>query len=383
MPYSNHGYFDPLHIVWRKGTPDDPYIDRVEYLKVLNNKVVLSEIPDRFHRVKIAGLREINYDGVPKKNIAPDEFSVNYSTGVIEFHPSQESNTLNIMYKGKGFIQYPSSRIYHQDELNDVVESLDKIINRAIESLKDVDNKISDYEQLRDEVQDAIIESEIATTDAKRATEEAQVATDKALDAYKTTRLVFKPYVNTYSDIVRTYPNPEVGWTTQVYDSGVRYRWDGINWVPIDLFGGNIVLANHYTNGLMSKDDKIKLDSFDDRLKERVLTFIIPSYPDVGVQHINARFPFKGQILNIRGICGVPDANVDTEIAIQKSRDMVNWTNILTRNIVFRRGEYFDDGLKQISVFDVNKDDIFRLEILQIGNDLQDVTIEVIIKIVQ
>ncbi|ALA47857.1 hypothetical protein ABE137_12745 [Brevibacillus laterosporus] len=383
MPYSDYSYFDPLHIVWRRGTPEDPYLDRIEYLKVLNHKVVLAEIPDRFTRVKIAGLIEINYDGVPKKNIAPDEFWVNYSTGVIEVHPSQESNNLNISYKGKGFIQYPSSRIYHQDQFNDVVESLDKIIDKAIDSLKDVDHKVSDYKSVRDKILQAIIKADVAATDAKEATEDAIVATDKALDAYATTKLVFKPFVYTYNDIFKNYPSPKAGWTTQVYDSGIRYRFDGISWVPIDLFGGNIPLANDNINGLMSKEDYIKLQTYDDRLKERVITFVIPQYPDIGVQHINARFPFKGEITNIRGICGYPDATTDTEISIQKSSDMINWYNILKRNLVFRRNEHFDDGLKDIQTFTINKDDIFRLEIMQLGRDLQDVTIEIMIKIVQ
>ncbi|EJW16788.1 hypothetical protein PAV_5c03710 [Paenibacillus alvei DSM 29] len=204
-----------------------------------------------------------------------------------------------------------------------------------------------------------------------------------ANDAYETTRLVFLPYVKTYQQIFSNYPHPKIGWTVQVYDSGIRYRWDGKSWVPIDLLGGNIPLANKGVNGLMSKEDWAKLHSYDDRLKERVITFVIPQFPDIGVQHIHARFPFKGEIVNVRGMIGSIDSKVSTEITLQKSRDMLNWSDVLSRNIVFRKGEHFDDGLRKVDVANVAKDDIFRLEILQLGGDVQDITIEVIVKITQ
>ncbi|TVX86087.1 hypothetical protein [Paenibacillus agilis] len=383
MPYNNHSYLDPLHIVWRNGTPDDPYVDRAEYLKILNHKVVLSEIPDRFTRVKVAGMFEINYEGTPKKVIMPNQFSVNYSTGVIEFHASQESKSVNVTYKGRGFIQYPSSRIYHQDEFNNVVESLEDIINRAIIEIREIDIKTTDYQKIRDELLLTMVKMETAITESKESTEKSEIATDMALNAYETTRLVFQPFVNTYNQILTNYPNPEIGWTVQVYDTGIRYRWDGARWVPIDLFGGNMPLANENLNGLMNKDDYKKLKSFDDRLKERVVVFVIPQYPDIGVQHINARFPFKGEIKNIRAMVGWTDATADTEIAVQKSRDMKTWTNLMSRQLVIKKDENFDDGLKVIDNLNVVKDDIFRIELLQVGSDIQDITLEIIIKITQ
>lgn len=380
MPYSDYSYLDPLHIIWRKGTEDDPYIDRVEYLKVSYNKVVLAEIPDKFTRVKIAGLIEINYDGIPKKSIAPNEFSVNYSTGVIQLHQSVEAKTINIIYKGKGFIQYPSSRIYHQDEMNDVVESLEQIINRAKASVDDAERKIDDYEEMRDALSDKMRESESATTEAKEATEQANVATDKALDAYETTRLVFKPYVNIQSEIPVKYPNPDIGWTVQVYDTGIRYRWDGIAWVPIDLFGGAIPLADATIDGLLSKGDFSKLRRIDEATyAKRALVFILPSFPALGVQPIIARFPFKGKIIGIKAICGVY-GNTDTEISIERSRDMVNWVSVMSLNVFMRIDQYFDDGTARVSDADVQEGDLFRLNVIQQGINVQNITLEVIVE---
>lgn len=379
MPYSDYSYLDPLHIIWRNGTAEDPYIDRAEYLKILNHKVVLAEIPDRFTRVKIAGMIEINYDGTPKKSILPYQFSVNYSTGVIQFHETMESKKINIVYKGKGFIQYPSSRIYHQDELNDVVESLDVIIERAKTSIYDAEKRIKDYEKMRELILETIVDSERTTNDAKDATERAIVATDKALDAYQTTRLVFLPYVNKYDDIAVEYPNPDVGWTVQVYDTGIRYRWDGIDWVPIDLFGGGIPLADETIDGLLSKEDYKRLRIIDEETySKRALVFVVPSYPLQGVQTIVARFPFDGKIIGVKALCGIK-GDSDTEIAIEKSRDMVDWNSIMLTNLFFKAGSFFDDGTA--SVFDsvVNEGDLFRINVIQQGVGIQNVTLEIII----
>lgn len=380
MPYTDYSYLDPLHIIWRKGTEEDPYIDRVEYLKVVNHKVVLSEIPDRFNRVRIAGMIEINYDGTPKKTIAPNEFIVNYANGIVQFHESKEYTRINVMYKGKGFIQYPSSRIYHQDKMNDVVESLESIIDNSKNALDEARRRIEDYEEIRDAIVQKMVEIDTATTEAKEATEDVKIATDKALDAYETTRLVFKPFVNSFRDIRTSYPNPEIGWTLQVYDSGIRYRWDGIEWVPIDLFGGAIPLANETIDGLLSNEDFSKLRRIDEvTYSKRVLVFVLPSFPIVGIQPIVARFPFKGKIIGIKGICGVK-GETETEIAIEKSKDAVNWNTIMQSNVFFRIDQFFDDGTASVLDENVDEGDLFRVRVVQQGVNAQNVTIEVMIE---
>lgn len=380
MPYSNFGYLDPIHIVWREGTENDPYIDRIEYLKVLNHKIVLSEIPDKFTRVKIAGMIEINYEGTPQKSIRENEFSVNYSTGVIQFHASKESDSVNVMYKGKGFIQYPSSRIYHQDELNDVVESLEQIINNSKKIIKDTQDKIKNYEDMVDIINSRIVSADTAISAARDATTEAEIATDKALDAYHTTRLVFLPYVNEFTEIRTKYPNPQVGWTVQVYKTGVRYRYDGIEWIPIDLFGGGIPLANENFDGLLSKEDFRRLRKFDEKTyAKRTIVFVMPSYQTDGIQNIIVPFPYKGIILNAKAVCGEYDQD-ETEIAVEKSRDMENWTQITSRNTIIRANKYFDDGGTAFNDANVREGDLFRLVIVRHGSETQHITYEITIE---
>lgn len=386
MSYNDNGYLDPLHIVWRKGTSDDPYTDKVEYLKVVHQKIVLSEIPDKFSRVKIGGMEEVNVDRVTHLTLSPNQFSVNYSTGVIQVHQSKEAETLNVIYKGRGFIQYPSERIYHRDKFNDISKSLGQIIDESLQFLDDVTGKTADYEAMRNELVNRISEATVAIDEANEAKDGANIATDKALDAYDTTRLVFKPYVNTYADIGIQYPLPEIGWTTQVYNTGIRYRYDGIEWVEIDLFGGNIPTATSTRDGLMSKEDYTKLQNLEAEMngmsRERVLTFVFP-YLNSGVNTITARFPFNGNIKSVKGICTKVGTDTMTEIDIEKSTDMINWNTIFdTSFLTFDIDSHFDNGSHIVLANNVTANDLFRINVRTLSTVIEGVTIEVVIELI-
>ena len=72
------------------------------------------------------------------------------------------------------------------------------------------------------------------------------------------TKLDWKEAVETFEDIATTYPNPEDGWTVNVKDEDVTYRYTGNEWVAISA--NSIPLATKDLDGRMSKTDKAKLD---------------------------------------------------------------------------------------------------------------------------
>ena len=73
------------------------------------------------------------------------------------------------------------------------------------------------------------------------------------------TNTVWKESVNTYEDIFTTYPDPYDGWTVNVLDSDLTYKFDGIDWICISA---NVIpLATEEVDGKMSKEDKRKLDA--------------------------------------------------------------------------------------------------------------------------
>lgn len=68
----------------------------------------------------------------------------------------------------------------------------------------------------------------------------------------------WKESVNTFADLATTYPNPQDGWTVNVKDTDITYRWSGTAWIAISL--NALPLATPTVDGKMSKEDKAKLD---------------------------------------------------------------------------------------------------------------------------
>lgn len=386
MPYSNYDYLNPIHIVWREGTPNDPYIERIQYLKVVNSRVVLSEIPDRSERVKIAGLREINYDGMPKKALLPDEFSVDYSTGIIEIHSSLEAKSVNVRYKGRGFVLYPSTRIYHQDGNNSVVETLHEIIERAKEKVEEANQKMNDYIIIRNQVMDAIAESQKATLltnkaiqDAESATKEAQDATEDAIDAYNSTIMHYQPPVPTFNDIATTYPNPTNGMRVMVTSTGDIYRYDGIldhKWELIDNYaGGSVPVVNDQINGLMRKEDFTKMHQ---KLNRKSILFVLPQF-QLGIQKPLIKFPMDGEIEKVYAYCSEIGSTVTTKALVEK----VSEADFLSGN-TWRDCASFDidpnakeSTNEQLKIIDVLEGDFFRINVTDLDDTLKGITIQI------
>lgn len=68
----------------------------------------------------------------------------------------------------------------------------------------------------------------------------------------------WKESVDTFADLATTYPNPQDGWTVNVKDTDITYRWSGTEWIAISL--NALPMATQTVDGKMSKEDKAKLD---------------------------------------------------------------------------------------------------------------------------
>jgi hypothetical protein len=95
------------------------------------------------------------------------------------------------------------------------------------------------------------------------------------------TLIIWKPYVDTYSSIVTTYPSPSLGWTTQANDTGVRWRYNGTEWTNIGTFENERVgdLSNlptddksNLVNAIIEVDNE-KLDKRGDS-KNNTVSFV-------------------------------------------------------------------------------------------------------------
>lgn len=352
---------NPIQIIWRSGDSDDPYVDRIDITKVVNQRVPLLEIPDEFYRVRITGMQEINYERFIKDTLNKEEFYVDYSNGFVYFHSSKEAETISISYKGRGMLLYPDTRIISWDG-NSPGQTLHETIKQVKEEIKELIDRTQNYEEYLQKVIIAINDTNNATDQALQATKDAKDATALVENAYYTTVMIYQPFVEKEEDLEITYPNPEVGWVVQIYETGVRYRWNGKDWIPVDAFGGNIPLASELLDGLMSKEDFVKFRGISDYVDERVIVFVIPDIVETGTQDYHIRFPFDGEILEIEAsLSGVGSG--DTVFNVQKSTNYVDWINVTDNPILIESGEHFNLESFEITEEDVSKGDIYRINV--------------------
>lgn len=135
----------PIRWLLRSGSVDDAYVPIIENLKVVNNKIVLSEIPDEFTHVSIDGLDEIyEHDLQQYGFIAENQYIVNYQNGLITFNPAKNGITVKVNYKGTGIIQYPAERIYVNKPNPWLVDNLQQFIDVLDNRVQEVNNFVND-----------------------------------------------------------------------------------------------------------------------------------------------------------------------------------------------------------------------------------------------
>lgn len=73
---------------------------------------------------------------------------------------------------------------------------------------------------------------------------------------------MWKDAVDTFDDLAIVYPDPKKGWICSVKDTMITYSYDGERWVT--AFINTMPLATKEINGLMSKEQYIKLSNIED-----------------------------------------------------------------------------------------------------------------------
>lgn len=126
-------YNDPILGKLRDGSPSNPHFQITETLQVMNGRATLSEIPNRFQKVRVTGysteLFEIN-NGELSENL----YKVDYVQGVVFFHEKLNYKSLTFTYRGIGAHYFPDSRIYLTED--------DKGLGTANIKFKDIDRGI-------------------------------------------------------------------------------------------------------------------------------------------------------------------------------------------------------------------------------------------------
>jgi hypothetical protein len=115
-----------------------------ESLKIINGRVCLTEIPDRFNKVNISGtINSITYtfyEILDSSSVSIDttnhicKFKVDYIRGSVDFPLDVNGETLSFSYKGSGATFFPASRVYKSFKINedgsyDIETTLEEMID--------------------------------------------------------------------------------------------------------------------------------------------------------------------------------------------------------------------------------------------------------------
>lgn len=158
----------------REGTKEDPYVDINEEIKIQGSRAILREVPDKYSKV-VATDEDLEWIETYKHITKPEEFYVDYVTGIVYFHSARNGLNPKLTYKGTGMLSFPISRIWtdHDGEkpvqtLKDLVDYLQTSINSGKSTLEELelmkkakiesDNRlellIKEVESLREEIKE-------------------------------------------------------------------------------------------------------------------------------------------------------------------------------------------------------------------------------------
>lgn len=178
-------YNDPILASKRKGTVDDPYKQMAETLTVENNgKVLLTEIPNTKQRVIVKNGASYLMEANDNASLDTTMFSVDYPNGIVYFHSSLANQSLDFTYLGEGARFFPASRIWLENDTNNILNAKDKfsdIDNLINEQKSRVDTLITSNPQPSEVVDMRIDRNGIVYTVAKDRIDAEQLKIDNLL----------------------------------------------------------------------------------------------------------------------------------------------------------------------------------------------------------
>ena len=106
--------------------------------------IVLKQVPDELYRVNVQGYTEV-FD---VERLKVHEFKVDYSQGVVYFHPKATGKTVVVEYYGIGYELISASRVFTKyDKYGNVIETLEDVIEK-IHEINPILDKFADNEKL-------------------------------------------------------------------------------------------------------------------------------------------------------------------------------------------------------------------------------------------
>jgi hypothetical protein len=119
----------------RKGTYDDPFKSFKITLPIINSKVTLPEIPNRFEKVKVTGYTSPLYE-VEDGELIENTFKVDYENGVVFFNTIHNNTNLTFSFLGEGRHFFPADGIWVTKDINGNIQT-------ATDKFNEIDSNIA------------------------------------------------------------------------------------------------------------------------------------------------------------------------------------------------------------------------------------------------
>jgi len=103
---------------------------------IKENQVLLSEIPDFFQKVTVTG-ESITWVEIfdTTAELTENQYRVNYSWGLVDFHSSRNGLTLSFDFYGTGVFYWPIARLWTQENNGTVTQTLQQLIDTSAKSI--------------------------------------------------------------------------------------------------------------------------------------------------------------------------------------------------------------------------------------------------------
>lgn len=174
-------YNNPILARHRKGNTDDPYLQISDTLVLdSNGKVVLTELPSEYERVKVTGDNKEWFEireGVPNES----QYLVDYKGGkLVTFNLINAGKQLSFSYKGMGQHFIPQDMIY-TESVNGVVTETLKQLTDETKTARDTANTTNTTIQSQEDVR-------VTSENTRKTNEQNRVSAETARASAESTR---------------------------------------------------------------------------------------------------------------------------------------------------------------------------------------------------
>ncbi|WP_321994837.1 hypothetical protein [Clostridium butyricum] len=144
------------------------------------------------------------------------------------------------------------------------------------------------------------------------------------------TDLDWKESVTTFNDLSKNYPSPQDGWTVNVKDTDITYRWSGTSWIPISA--NSIPLATSTIDGKMSKQDKIDHDDMNSKKHTHSNKSIIDTITQSLINNWNSAFAHVSD--TIKHITSIERNNWNEAYSKRHDHNNKSILDIITQSLI-------------------------------------------------